>query len=404
MRLWTRLLTTPVHLAWSLVSALICAVGRRRSVLVFTHARDISGGRDAQMGPLVDALVERREKFTELCMIPFGASFLHCLWLKRRFFVSYTAVLALAWILSLGRRGDTWDQRRRAARWLLRLLRPRLVYLIDESGSGQPILRAAHDLGIPVLAIQHGDFLNPHYAAARRGGSDVEAADLFCLWSSWFQERLLRVSPIYTLANTRITGRLRTVAPKASVVSGAVPRVLVLGEVGACFRHEVEAFLVALDAAGMKASYRPHPAEAMPKSGVAAVTISKETTLAQALQHCDVVLGSSSSALLEALYHGVAVVVFCSPRLDDPAGFAREGLAMRCDVPGDLPELCLRLARKRHASCAASARAIVWGDAETNVIEEIFGAAREVISGRPLATCDNVLRVSPRNLSPRQKP
>ena len=79
---------------------------------------------------------------------------------KRRLFVSHAAILALARVLSLGKSNDR--SRKTVARLLLRSLRPRAVYLIDESGSGQPLLCAARSLGIRVIGVQHGDVAHHH--------------------------------------------------------------------------------------------------------------------------------------------------------------------------------------------------------------------------------------------------
>ena len=92
-------------------------------------------------------------------------------------------VTLAGWLIGLGRRQR--HNRTVVARWFLRLLRPRVLYLVDESGSGQPLLTAAHQLDIRVVAIQHGDFLgNRQYCRGPGGAFDLEPADLLCVWSS----------------------------------------------------------------------------------------------------------------------------------------------------------------------------------------------------------------------------
>ena len=128
------LLESSLALAWLVVT-------RRGRPLVFTHYQDLDARpdgsrRDRQMGPLVDAL----GGCSEVTLVPLGPELFRNWATKRRPCVSHAAVLAMAWLL------HPWARSRpsrllaqtRVAGWLLRALRPKAIFLIDESGSGPP--------------------------------------------------------------------------------------------------------------------------------------------------------------------------------------------------------------------------------------------------------------------------
>ena len=371
MKLLSRLVWTPLHLAWSSVALLVLIATRRGGVMVFTHYHDIDDDRDQQMGPLVDALLAHGGRVIELTLIPFGLALVRNLFVKKRLFVSQTAILAVAWLMGLRSEAQTKRSRVAVARWFLRALRPWILFVIDESGSGQPLLRAARRLGIPVVAIQHGDFAgNPQYSPGRNGSFDTEPADLLCVWSSWFQDRLLAVSPIYTRDNTVVTGRLRYPEPEERHKTVDGLRVLILGEPDPVFRSELRPFLEALARGGTVPFYRPHPADTdSPRGG-------NRASLTEWILSSDVVLGSGSSGLLEALYWRRPVVVFCTPALDDPAGFVRGGLAIRCGDPEELTQICRRLEHQAGGAAVETARAMVWGETDADPIERILASAK----------------------------
>ena len=163
------------------------------------------------MGVLIDGLLDRRERFVEITLVPLSADWVRNLCNKRRPFFSLAAIYGPAALLAFVTRSDRMRLRVWLARVLLALLRPTALVLIDESGSGQSLLRAARKQGVPVLGIQHGDFQpdNPQYAESFATERGVEPADVLCVWSPWFRERLFAISSIYDASNVRVTGRLR---------------------------------------------------------------------------------------------------------------------------------------------------------------------------------------------------
>jgi len=360
------------HLLWSVMALLVVTISRRGGVLVFTHYHDVDAdGRDQQMGALVDELVEGGASLVEVCRIPLGPALLDALRLKKRLVLSQAALLAPAWLLSLGDPVRAAGIRRATAVGLLRLLRPKVLYLIDESGSGQPLLCAARHLGIRVVGIQHGDFAaNPQYCDAP--GFDREPADAMCVWSSWYRDRLLRVSSIYTDDNVYVTGRLRyPLQPERDpwVVDGAV-RVLVLGERGEKFWDAMDPFVQELIGAdGLFVEQRLHPADVDRRH------YRESPSLVEALLNSHVVLGSGSSALLEAVFWKRPIVVCATRELGDPAGLVEDGLAEACSDAADIVGLCHRVGNVENRPNARDPHSMVWRGSKPGAAPRILAVS-----------------------------
>lgn len=373
MVICTRLFWTPLHLLWSILVVGVMVVFRRGGALVFTHYQDIDAdGRDQQMGPLVDSLIDDGERLVEICRVPLGPGLLHGFRFKRRLFVSQAILLAPAWLLSAGSVQRAERLRRFTAWCLLWLVRPKILYLIDESGSGQALLQAARMLGIRVVGIQHGDFAqSSQYCLS--DVSDREPADVLCVWSSWYRDRLLKSSPIYTNSNVRVTGRLRysdeACTDSQDSRQGRMLRVLVIGEHSEGFWDAMDPFVQALvGCEGFDVDVRRHPAD----MGSGALPTSMSLTTA--LQDSDIVIGNGSSALLEAIYWYRPVIVCAVGELGDRAGYVRDGLAVACDNPVDLAEICQRVfASDRHGEIQ-TAHDMVWGRTQVEAAPEILAA------------------------------
>ena len=137
---------------------MVC-VTRRGKPMVLVHYQDVDAtGLDRQMGPLVDVL-RAHGGCSVVAAIPFGPQLFVDWWRRGAASISIALVLLPARLMCpAGGRAARMRARVRVARWLLLVVRPPVVFLIDESGSGQPLLRASRQLGIRVIAIQHGDF------------------------------------------------------------------------------------------------------------------------------------------------------------------------------------------------------------------------------------------------------
>ncbi len=365
LRFVGHLVVTAASFAW------FCVV-RRRATLIFNHEPDLDAdGRDRQMGPLVDALRAQKSAFLEVTFVALDGGLLRNLRAKRRPFLSYAVPLALARLLEhLGlARGRA---RLVVGRALLSALAPRRLFLIDESGSGQFLVRAARSLGIRTLGVQHGDFqpTNPQYERSAVQAKGIVPVDIFCVWSPWFQRRLFSISPIYAAENTRITGRLRypVLAPSARVDRNRRHEVLLVSEARASFVEEVRPFLEALvRCADLVLRVRPHPAE---PAGRWPEELLSQGDLDEALLSADVVLGVSSSALLEALVLRRPAVCLGAAS-SDAAGYASEGVAEPCPDPAALAEVCRRLAGTWN-DVLEERRERVWGSVPSSPLEALL--------------------------------
>jgi hypothetical protein len=376
MRTLRRALRFLGHLALSAASLAWFVVGRRGATVVFTHAPDLDAeGRDPQMGPLVEGLRTRGRAFVEVTFVSLDGGLLANLRAKRRPFVSH-ALLAGAARLLAACGLPPGEAARRVGSAFLALLGPDALFAIDESGSGQILVRGARARGIPAIGIQHGDFqpANPQYAREALAGKDVLAVDRLCLWSAWFQARLLAISPIYDASNTLVTGRLRFTAqarPRAG--PSARPVVLLVAEADPDFHRRVKPFLAALAAAAdIELVVRPHPAEPAGRwAGYRSATDGLDAALAEA----EVVVGIGSSALLEATWAGRPVILLPGAPDPDPAGYGREEIGIPCPRPADLPGLC-RAAALRAGDPFLRQR--IWGpDADVPALERILAAAHD---------------------------
>jgi len=371
LRSIVRLVWCCVHVVWSLGALVVLCFRRRRAVCVFTHAPDVDAdGLDRQLGPLVDRLRADGTPCVEITFVALSRDFLRCVGRRRGAFLSYVLIAGPAWLWALpaaDRRATRRAAGARVASLLFRLLRPRAVVLTDESGSGQPLLRAARRRGIPVVGVQHGDFQpdNPQYAQA----TDVEPADTLCVWSPWFRERLLRISPIYTPERVAVTGRLRYPAPPPSERDGRELHVLLLSEASADFPGEVHDALRVLEGdPGIAVSIQPHPGE---DPGRWSGSVVRTSSLVTALQDCDVALGVGSSALLEALYHRRPAITLVTRERRDPSGYAGEELVATCEDAGELAALCRALAGPESRAELEARRSRVWGEDEPDPVDPV---------------------------------
>ncbi len=337
---------------------------RTDCILCFTHFQDLDrDGRDRQMGPLTDEILERNLPLIEITQVP--------LWWgalsknkarKKRPFLSHAAILGMAKLIRGpgASREKQARSRERVAGWILRNLGIRKAYLIDESGSGQTYVRACLKLGIPVYGIQHGDFQpgNPQYDPSewsKQGRLPPAAVNCLFTWSPWFRSRLIRISPIYHESNTLVAGRLRNQEPE-SQSNPTCPekiRILLISEPSKRFHEGASPYVARLEEnPKIDLRIRRHPAEA---SGTGD---SPEPNLALDLAGVDIAVGNSSSALLEALELGLGVICLTSKDLGDPARYAEEGLAVRCDTPDKL-EVSIECALDE--SARRERRERVWG-------------------------------------------
>ena len=359
-----------LHWPWTKISLLRYVLFRRRGVLVLTHAADVDrNGVDNQMGPLVAALEERSEPIVHVVLTPLSAEGFFEQRSRTGGFLSLGALFGAARLLApfLGGRRKA---RARVAGWVLSLCAPRACYLIDESGSGQMWISAARERGIPSIGIQHGDFAPDNHQYAPRPGEafEVEPADCLCLWSPWFQERLFAISPIYDSSNTFVTGRLAHARSeereeKKEPEEDLQLRILLISEADAGFEASIGRYLSALRSHDeFELRVRPHPSEDKERWPPSERT---DESLDRLLETSDLLVGVSSSALLEGLRVGRPVLLLGS----DPSGFVAGGAAELCSDPSELPRMCLELGR---GPKNLPARERVWGGVPADTISLIM--------------------------------
>ncbi len=366
------------HLALSALSLAWFAGARRGAALVFSHEPDLEpDGADPQMGPLVEGLLARGRCVTEVTFVSLDGGLWRNLRAKRRPFVSYAVLVAGAELLrALGLRRE--EARRAMGRALLGSLGTKCLYAIDESGSGQLLVQAARRRGIRTIGIQHGDFqpTNPQYSRTALAEKTIEPVDVLCLWSPWFRERLLQVSPIYDATNTCVTGRLRFFLqgrPAAAARSDR-PKVLLMSEARVGFLEDVRPFVEALSETGdFDVLSRPHPADPPGRWGSMPLASGR---LQEVLQGVDVVVGIGSSALLEALWAERPIVVLVHGPDPDPSGYAREGIGIACSAPSELPRICRECLRPPGEEFRR-ARERVWGGSPPFVFESVLACERD---------------------------
>lgn len=375
---------------WLLAQLVVSALALARALwlgrgayLVFTHEPDLDDdGYDRQLGPLLAALEASRARggrpLVEASYVPLdGRALRRQLRARRRPFLSHACLLAAARLLAAC--GTEREAARLVlARGLLAFVRPSALFVIDESGSGQPLVRAARRLRIPALGIQHGDVAPGDSAYDPAQGTHKEPADLFCAWSPWFRARLLALSRIYDEQSTLVTGRLRRPGgePRAAPARSAGDcTVLLLPGPGE--RTRLLPVVAALRAApGLRLQVRPHPAER--ETGWPGAEL-VGGALEQALGRADVAAGLRSSALLEAL-HARRPVLQLGAEL---GGYGELGL---CPISSagatEAAEALQALARRGWDGAWESVRERVWGGDPADPAAAVLGAAETLLAGR----------------------
>ncbi len=376
-----RALLFVLHGILSVGTLILWRMGRGGS-LVFTHAPDLdSSGRDGQMGPLVEAL-RNRGRLREVTLVPLTWNWLLRNWrAKRRPFVSHASILGTARLLAPWNATRRRRWRQRIASFVLSQARVNSVFLIDESGSGQSLLKAARSKGIPVLGIQHGDFHSGNHQYDSAAGGGVEPADVLCVWSHWFRARLLALSRIYDENNTVVTGRMRAeTRPARPRIPTARLAVLFLGEAHSEFFGEARPFWEALmEAEGLQPKWKPHPSsERLPIED----SRLERRPLWEALNEADVVVGRDSSALLEAVHQERPVVLFGNHQGLDRSGYGDQGIGTRCEESTEIVATC-RKATGAEDSTRAGVRKMVWGQDSRDPVAEILAVEAVLRQNRP---------------------
>lgn len=386
-----------IQYVYSLVSLAVMKLKKERYVLLFTHAVDIDDdGCDPQMGPLADEMKCRRKKYMELVMSPFDGTTLRCISAKRKPFVFYSFFAGAsgktateAFTLEndgVFHENDLALIKRALARINYECMRLRLVFssmkpgyafIIDECGSGRPLVLALKSLGVLACGVQHGASLgayNLEYMGYGYVPNDCEApvADKLFVWGEYFRRKLLANSHIFTDGHVVVAGQLRQDylrargsktknKPAENETGKSKKRVLFFSQYLDSLRADAVPFLREL--AGHDdfcLTLKKHPEEnSLDFYRAAGVDFSEWTqSLYAGLEWADAVVSVSSTSLLEAgLFHKPAIVL-----LTDTAGdrldIVKDGLCPSAGTPQELVKRLLEMTAPESAPRAAETS--VW--------------------------------------------
>jgi hypothetical protein len=388
-------------LLYRVVSALALgrAALRAPEYLVYTFDATDDAGRNPWISGLYDALARRTARFVELVWSDSGARALRQLRARRRSVLYCQAIAprgragvpvgtnpfesdsdraqdvflkAVADTVLLPRARQSVRTVRRFER-LLRRLRPRGVFIMDDPLHVWELVIACKRRRVPTVALQHGQFSRA--TAGLMGYGYHGAADLsfdrYCVWNAFFRDLLLRHGRLIPASAIVVAGRPRAGAP-ARAVGGGTPvappeaggagRVILLSERhdAATRENEVDPYVHALLAAGIDLRVKPHPG--MPQDQATHVARVASGTLEEVLESADVVVASFSSAIFDAILHEVPVVLFATSLFADPHGLADAGLADLALRPDELVDR-VRSAATLSPHELARRRERVWGGA-----------------------------------------
>jgi 3-deoxy-D-manno-octulosonate 8-phosphate phosphatase (KDO 8-P phosphatase) len=264
-------------------------------------------------------------------------------------------------------------------RGVLRWARPQSVAFIDDARYVHEVVAACHLTGIAAIGVQHGihacfapSFMARGFAAERNHGFDR-----YLVWSPFFAERISSDSALFDRDQMHIVGEAAQRAPesadKARERSGDdLLRVLFIVETYDQLQQELDVFPY-LRALGddprlqITVKLRPGLAEppyrsfdaSHPRMNVGAGPIDPF------IRDADVVVGSWSSAILDAVYHRKPLVLFTTPQYDDPLRLSDQGIAVTAKTPDAIVDAVLRAVEVSPARLQEY-RDTVWGTTETD--------------------------------------
>lgn len=229
----------------------------------------------------------------------------------------------------------------RMLRIIMRLLRIHSVYLIDDAYHYFEILCAAHLEKIFTSAIQHGHYtkyqvgLMP-YAAAMSGVPIIP--DTLVVWSEYWKKELGRLGSVLAPEQI-IVGGVKDVVPPLKEKGAVTVRkkslnVLIPYETDAP-KKEMKNFIDALASHGCQFIFKPRSdidcdtqfREYFSPNVLGDITVEIVTDSAAALAKSDVVLGTYSTFLYDAVGHCVPVLM-ADTLLDYGEGMIANGLAI----------------------------------------------------------------------------
>lgn len=308
--------------------------------------------------------------------------------------------LALVTMYISNREGTTWSIA--VFSWIIRLIGVRSALVPAASSRTFHEIIACKLLGIPTVGVLHGsasrfynvyDFM-PEYDGDKRLGLDV-----YGMWSSWWRDYYLKYGKIYGPEELVVSGPIRPLQGKLPIrtePSGPL-KVLFIAEQLAV-PEEVLPYLEQLMAAegfDLYFKFRPYHdgfEEWLKKNRpdlLARMPVEKvmRGTMTEAIARTDVVVGSHSTAVLEAVLHDRPFVFFDTRKWGDYFDLASYN-ATYSVFARDPEEFIHFVRRSRQVPGAALAemRGMFFGDPYQDgsawAVEEVERRARIVLRGR----------------------
>lgn len=245
--------------------------------------------------------------------------------------------------------------------WLKRLGVRCVVEVVHYAERNFALTRAAHDLGIPVVELQHGTVYPAHAAYNLSVADSAYSPDYLLGWGDYWL-RQARNFPAKKAVSVGYPFLERALADNPRKVHGGVPLVLFIsqGTIGKRL-SELAAELGRISGNACRIVFKPHPNEmkswrrlypALSDSGVE-VAEDAARGIYSWLAEADAVAGVYSTAMIEGLVWGTKAYVFRSlPGADTMASFCSGGAAEYVDGAEDLAAR-LRLQFAAQASGAA---------------------------------------------------
>lgn len=287
----------------------------------------------------------------------------------------------------------------RQVRSLERILRFHKVsraVLVDHTTVLGKLVAACQLNGVPTLGIMHGNFTRFHsglfaygFRAARR-----HTLDLYGLWTEHYRQRLL-AGDLYLPGNTFVSGHLR--APSADEIekvravhrsSKGTIRVLLISEPHAV-QQEVAGFLLrVLKDPRFEVKLKIRPGENDPailkwlsQEAASALKIVDTSTVFEAFSQSDVVAGTHSTVLYEAILAQRPVVVFHTSYTYGH-DIVLEGLAELAGSPDEVAEILMQ-SNRIPAEELLRRRKQLWGEEIHDGASRLFDRAESVLWKAP---------------------
>lgn len=374
-------------------------------VLVFSvDALDPVTGENRWIGGLHQALKRQRIRFLEVLWSASGASALRNLLVRRHAAIYANAFGAYQPIAAAHTASDDSPvrpdpttefltrlaegvlipaamssvERIRRYERLLRFMKPRGVYCMDDCVHAFELVAACKHHDIPTVALQHGR-IGRHTAGLMGYGFSARRShgfDRYCAWSDFFAEVLREHSefiPPESVVAAGISRPSMRCSNRPTSVGGEKSRakvsVLFLGEQYSPVEQKtaVHPYVSSLcESKVIELIFKPHPLQGempfaieLPRKHARILVI--DEPLEAALGRADVVVASFTSAIFEAILHQKPVILFSTARHDDPHGLAKSGLATKVASPALIEEAVLYAARTGSAELARR-KQLVWGN------------------------------------------